>query len=88
MDLGSRYLGPLANTSRKEVLLIILRSPVIMWPAGLYMYGELAQVQSGGLNLKSSILSLKYIVVFKKNSIILCPMKAKIKDDNLSVQKV
>ena len=53
-------LGLLANTSRKEVLLIILRSPVITWPAGLYMNGELAQVQSGGLNLKSSILSLKY----------------------------
>jgi len=48
MDLDSRYLGPLANL---EVLLIILRSPV-----GLYMNGELAHVQSGGLDLKSSIL--------------------------------
>jgi hypothetical protein len=46
---GSRYLGPLANTSHREVLLIILRSPVIMWPVGLYMNEELAQVQSGGL---------------------------------------
>jgi hypothetical protein len=49
MELGSRYLGPLANTSHREVLLIILRSPVIMWPVGLYMNEELAQVQSGGL---------------------------------------
>ena len=54
MDLGSRYLGPLANTSRKEVLLIILRSPAITWPVGSYMNGGLAQVQSGGLDLKSS----------------------------------
>ena len=51
MDLGSRYLGPLARTSRREVL-IIVRSPVITWPVGLYMNGELAQVQSGGLDLK------------------------------------
>jgi len=46
MNLGSRYLGPLTNTSRKEVLLIILRPPVITWPAGLYMNGELAQEYS------------------------------------------
>jgi hypothetical protein len=39
-----------------EVLLIILRSPVITWPVGLYMNGELAQVQSGCLDLKSLIL--------------------------------
>jgi len=26
------------------------------WPVGLYMNGELAQMQSGGLYLKSSIL--------------------------------
>ena len=49
-------LGPLANTSRREMLLIILRSPVITWSVGLYMNGELAQVQSGGIDLKSSIL--------------------------------
>jgi hypothetical protein len=58
MDLGSRYLGPLANTSRREVLLIHLRSPVIRQPVELYMNGELAQVQSGGLDFKSSILRL------------------------------
>jgi len=40
MDLGSRYLGPFANTSRREVLLIILKSPVITCPVGLYMNGE------------------------------------------------
>jgi hypothetical protein len=48
IQISSRYLGPFANTSRREVLLIILRSPVITWPAGLYMNGELAQAQSGG----------------------------------------
>ena len=50
MGVGSRYLGSLANTSRREVLLIILRSPwpVITWPAGLYMNEELPQVLSGG----------------------------------------
>jgi hypothetical protein len=32
------------------------KSPVIMWPVGLYMNEELAQVQSGGLYLNSSIL--------------------------------
>jgi hypothetical protein len=58
MDLGSRYLGPLANTSRREVLLIHLRPPVIRQPVELYMNGELAQVQSGGLDFKSSILRL------------------------------
>ena len=52
MDLGSRYLCALANTSRREVLLLILRSPDIAWPVALYMNGELAQMQSGGLDLK------------------------------------
>jgi hypothetical protein len=33
MSLGLRYLSPLTNTSRREVLLIILMSPVITWPA-------------------------------------------------------
>ena len=56
MDLGSRYVSPLANTSRREVLMIILTSPVIAWPAELYMNGELAHVQAGGLDFKSSIL--------------------------------
>jgi hypothetical protein len=41
-------LGPLANTSRGEVTRGVLRSPVITWPVGLFMNGELAQVQSGG----------------------------------------
>jgi hypothetical protein len=43
MELGSRYLDPLANTSRREMLLKMLRSPVITWPARLYMNVELAQ---------------------------------------------
>ena len=51
MILCSRYFGPLANTSRKEVLLIMLKSPVIMRPAGLCMNGEHAQVQLEGLDL-------------------------------------
>jgi hypothetical protein len=46
----------LANTSRREVLLIFLRSPITTWPVGLYMNGEIAQVQPGVLDLKSSIL--------------------------------
>ena len=56
MDLASRYFGSLANTSRKEVSLITLRSPVITWSAGLCMNGELTQVQAGEVDLKSSIL--------------------------------
>ena len=56
MDIGSLYLDPLANTSGREVLLITLRSSVITWPFGLYINVELVQVQSGGLDLKSSIL--------------------------------
>jgi hypothetical protein len=34
----------------------MLRSPVIPWPSRLYMNGELADVQSEGLDLKWSIL--------------------------------
>ena len=49
-------LGPLSNTSRREVLIIMSRSPGITWSAGLYMNEELEQAQSGGLDLKSSIL--------------------------------
>jgi hypothetical protein len=45
MDLGSRYFGPFANLSRREVLLIILRSPAMTWLAELYINEELAQVQ-------------------------------------------
>ena len=45
MDLGLRYLGPLANTSQRQVLLIVLWSLLITWPVGLYMNGKLAQVQ-------------------------------------------
>jgi len=37
-------LDPLANTSRRELVLIMLWSPLITWPAGLYMNGEHAQV--------------------------------------------
>ena len=33
----------------------MLRSPVIMNPVGLYMNGELAEVQSEGLDLKSTV---------------------------------
>jgi len=35
---------------------------VITWSVGLYMNGELAQVQSGGLDLKSSILTTKEVL--------------------------
>ena len=52
INLGSRYFVPFDNTFRREVLLTMLRSPVITWPAGLYVNRELAQVQSGSLDLK------------------------------------
>jgi hypothetical protein len=42
--------------SRRVVSLILLRPPVKTWPDILYMNWELVQVQSGGLDLKSSIL--------------------------------
>ena len=41
--------------SRRVVSLILLRPPVKTWPDILYMNGELVQLQSGGLDLKSSI---------------------------------
>jgi hypothetical protein len=44
MNLGSRYFGHFANTSSREVLSIMLKSPGIAWPAGLYVNGEHAQV--------------------------------------------
>ena len=56
MHLGSQHVGRLANTSRREMLLIMLWSSVKTWPAGLYMNGERAQMQSGCLDLKSIIL--------------------------------
>ena len=41
----------------REVSLILLRPPVILtWSDRLYINGELVQVQSGGLDLKSSLL--------------------------------
>ena len=57
MDLCSRYFGPLDNTFSNEVLLTLLRSPVITWAAGLNVKWELAyaQLQSGDLDLQSSI---------------------------------
>ena len=44
MNLGSRYFGRLADTSSREVLSIMLKSPGIAWPAGLYVNWEHAQV--------------------------------------------
>jgi hypothetical protein len=41
MDLGSQYIDPLVNTSRREVLLIKLWSPLKTWPSGLHVNGEL-----------------------------------------------
>ena len=34
-DLGSLYLGPLERMPPSLLILTILRSPVMMWPAGL-----------------------------------------------------
>jgi hypothetical protein len=55
-DLGSRSFGPLLNTFRRDVFLIKLRSPLMTWPAGIYMNGKLGQVQSGGVDFQSSML--------------------------------
>ena len=54
MDLfiSSWYFGLFANISHREVLIIMLRTPVIAWPSRLYMEGELVQVQSEVLYLK------------------------------------
>ena len=62
MNLGSQYFSPLANISRRELFLIILRWLIITWPVGLYTNGKFAQVQSGGLDFKSSTLS--YCITF------------------------
>ena len=56
MGCGSRYLGPFANMLRSFSLATMFRSPVITWPAGLYLYGEVEREQSGGLDLKSAIV--------------------------------
>ena len=54
MDLfiSSWYFGLFANISHREVLIIMLRTPVIAWPSRLYMEGELVQVQSEVVYLK------------------------------------
>jgi hypothetical protein len=67
MDSGLRYLGPLANTSQRQVLLIVLWSLLITWPVGLYMNGKLAQVQSGGLYIEimQHFLVVKYFCCYK-----------------------
>ena len=67
MDLGLRYLGPLGNTSQRQVLLIVLWSLLITWPVGLYMNEKLAQVQSGGLYIEimQHFLVVKYFCCYK-----------------------
>jgi hypothetical protein len=45
MNVGSRYVGPLGTTYRREMLLMVFNSPVITWQAKLHMMGEFAHVQ-------------------------------------------
>jgi hypothetical protein len=63
MELGSWYVGTLANTSRREVSFIMLWSSVIAWRVGFYMEGVFAHVQSGHI-LHGHIISIPQHKVF------------------------
>lgn len=52
MNLGSRYLGLLDNTYCREMLLIMLKSSFVTWPAGLYINVEHGQVNLKRLSLE------------------------------------
>jgi len=56
MDCGSLYFGLLTRILRRYSLSMMLKSPVMTWPAGLYLNGVLWQKQSGGLALRPSML--------------------------------
>ena len=43
---------------------MMLKSPAMTWPAGLYLNGEFRQEQSGGLAFKSSVLKV-YNTLYK-----------------------
>jgi hypothetical protein len=62
MDLGSQYIDPLVNTSRREVLLKMLWSPVKTWPSGLHVNGEhwrfVLEVEN--IEIKQDLLVVKY----------------------------
>jgi hypothetical protein len=60
MDSGSRYFDPLVNTSCREMLFTMLRSPVIMWPARLYMNGELAH-EVVNIEILQHMFVIKYL---------------------------
>lgn len=50
-----RYFGALANITRRDVLLVMLKSTVVICVQQDYIKGGLMQVQSSGLYLKSSV---------------------------------
>jgi hypothetical protein len=64
MDSDSRYFDPLVNTSCREMLFTMLRSPVIMWPARLYMNGELAHevVYAYATPIVTQIFNYKHVL--------------------------
>jgi hypothetical protein len=67
MDLGSRYLGALANT-RREVMLIILRSPIINNVASRIIY-ELGTCTGAIRRLRFDIVNIEimqHVFVIKK----------------------
>ena len=45
---GILYLGPFLRRPRSCLSLIIEKSPVTIWPAGLYRYSEVAHSQEAG----------------------------------------
>jgi len=67
MDLGLQYIDPLVNTSRREVLLIMLWSTVITWPSGLHVNGEhwrfVLEVEK--IEIKQDLLVVKYFCWYR-----------------------
>jgi hypothetical protein len=61
MDLDSQYIDPLVNTSRREVLLIMLWSPFKTLPSGLHVNGELWRfvVEVENIEINQDLLLVK-----------------------------
>ena len=64
--ISARNISALLANTRREVLLIILRSSVIPCPIESYMNGELAYVQSRRLRLEMvNVENLQHVLVVK-----------------------
>ena len=63
-DFVSLYLGPLQKSLRSLLFLIILRSPVTMWPWFLPMNGELEQLHGKKIKFRYNWSMLISEVVF------------------------